>query len=82
MSPKIKRARMLFFDTRVVMECPFCGMTLLKTDYDKVRKLLDEDRMPRGKVCAKCGGVVVLKLTSSGKEKVLAKLSGLDPNSD
>jgi ribosomal protein S27E len=75
MSPKIKRAKMLFFETRVVMECPFCGMTLLKTSYHKVGKLLDDERMPRGKVCAKCGGVVVLKLNSKGREKVLSKIS-------
>jgi hypothetical protein len=75
MSPKIKRAKMIFFETRVVMECPFCGMTLLKTDYRKVGKLLDDERMPRGKVCAKCGGVVVLKLNSRGREKVLSKIS-------
>ena len=66
---------MIFFETRVVMECPFCGMTLLKTDYRKVGKLLDDEGMPRGKICAKCGRVVVLKLNAKGKEKVLSKIA-------
>ncbi len=57
------------------MECPFCGMTLLKTDYDKIRKLLNEEPVPRGKVCAKCGNVAALKLSAKGKETVLSKIS-------
>jgi len=75
MSPKIRRAKMIFFETRVVMECPFCGMTLLKTDYRKVTKLLNDQGMPRGKVCAKCGGLVAIKLNAKGKETVLSKIS-------
>jgi hypothetical protein len=50
-------------------------MTLLKTDYRKVSKLLNDQGMPRGKVCAKCGGVVVIKLNAKGKETVLSKIS-------
>ncbi|MGB6063510.1 MAG: hypothetical protein WBG50_01800 [Desulfomonilaceae bacterium] len=50
-------------------------MTLLKTDYDKIRKLLNEEPVPRGKVCAKCGNVAALKLSAKGKETVLSKIS-------
>lgn len=73
MSPKIKRAAIIFFDEQILMECPFCGRTLIKTDYKKIRKLLNEEGTPRGKVCAKCGGVAVLRLNDEAKNIVLAK---------
>jgi hypothetical protein len=56
------------------MECPFCGMTLVKSDYDKMCKLLDDCDPPRGKVCTSCGGVSVIRLTSKAKEVLREKL--------
>ena len=73
MSPKIKRATIIFFDEQILMECPLCGRTLIKTDYNKIRKLLNEEENPRGKVCAKCGGVAVLRLNDEAKNIILAK---------
>lgn len=66
----------MFFETRVVIECPFCGMTLVKTTYSKILKFLNEEGIPRGKICGKCGGVAVLHIGAKGKEIVLAKVSG------
>ncbi len=57
------------------MECPFCGMTLIKTNYEKIRKLLNDEAIPRAKVCAKCGNVAALKLSAKGKQTVLSKIS-------
>ncbi len=50
-------------------------MNLIKTNYGKLTKLLEETTLPRGKICDKCGGVVVLQLDERGKRKVLAKVS-------
>jgi hypothetical protein len=71
---KPKRASIVFYDAQIFMECPFCGQTLIKTDYQRIRRLLQEDT-PRGKNCEKCGGVAVLNLNSHSKEIIRAKLS-------
>lgn len=70
----MKRATIIFFDEQILMECPFCGRTLIKTDYNKIRKLLNDEGTPRGKVCAKCGGVAVLRLNEEAKSIILTKL--------
>jgi len=57
------------------MECPFCGQTLIKTDYQRIQKLLNEPETPRGKACQKCGGVAILNLNSQAKEIILGKLA-------
>jgi predicted DCC family thiol-disulfide oxidoreductase YuxK len=74
---KPKRASIVFYDTQIFMECPFCGQTLIKTDYQRIVKLLEVDT-PRGKTCDKCGGVAVLNLNSEARGIVLAKLSKLE----
>jgi uncharacterized Zn finger protein len=74
---KPKRVSILFFDNQIVMECPFCGRTLIKTDYERMRKLLQE-KTPRGKACEKCGGVAILNLNTQAKKIVIAKLSQED----
>lgn len=74
---KPKRASIVFFDEQILMECPFCGRTLIKTDYVRIQRLLREAETPRGKICEKCGGVAILNLNSQAKEIVLAKLSQL-----
>lgn len=74
MSPKMKRATIIFFDEQILMECPFCGRTLIKTDYQRIQKLLNEEGTPRGKVCAKCGGVAVLRLNTEAKNIIKTKI--------
>jgi hypothetical protein len=71
---KPKRASIVFYDAQIFMECPFCGQTLIRTDYQRIRRLLQEDT-PRGKACDKCGGVAVLNLNSQAKKIIRAKLS-------
>jgi hypothetical protein len=71
---KPKRASIVFYEAQIFMECPFCGQTLIRTDYQRIRRLLQEN-IPRGKACDKCGGVAVLNLNSQAKEIIRAKLS-------
>lgn len=59
------------------MECPFCGKTLIKTNYQRIRKLLYEEDTPRGKKCDKCEGIAVLTLNPKARETIVAKLSEL-----
>ncbi|WP_157212238.1 hypothetical protein [Desulfomonile tiedjei] len=74
MDPKIKVATFIFFDEQILMECPFCGRTLIKTDYSKIKKLLNEESTPRGKICEKCGGVSVLRLNAEARNIIMTKL--------
>jgi hypothetical protein len=53
---------------------PFAADDLLKTDYRKVAKLLNDQGMPCGKVWQNAA-VVVIKLNAKGKETVLSKIS-------
>jgi hypothetical protein len=71
---KPKTATVVFGEKRVIMECPFCGMTLVKSDYDRICQLLDDCDPPRGKVCASCGCIGILRLNSKAKEVLLQKL--------
>jgi hypothetical protein len=81
MDQKPKTATTVFYPTRIIMECPFCGMTLIKTDYRRICKLLEETDMPRGKVCSKCGGVAVIRLNTRAREILLQRLEekGISP---
>jgi uncharacterized Zn finger protein len=78
MAPKAKRAITVLYEEHIIIECPFCGRTLIKTNYQRIRKLLDDGGIPRGKACEKCGGVAVLKLTTDVKEKIRARLSEME----
>jgi len=74
MTAKAKAARIVLLEDMLLFECPFCGMTLIKTSYLKVRKLLEDTGDPRGKICEKCGGTVVLKINEEARKKIEAKL--------
>jgi len=39
----------------------------------KIKRLLNEEGTPSGKVCAKCGGVAILRLNEEAKNIILAK---------
>jgi|GEM_PF-751863 len=69
-----KNATVVFGERRVILECPFCGMTLVKSGYDKICKLLDDCDPPRGKVCASCGCVGILRLSSKAKAVLRQKM--------
>jgi ribosomal protein S27E len=70
---KHKVANIVFQTDKVIFECCVCGSTLLKTTYEKVRRLAEDTGPPRGKVCAKCGETIVLKLDDRAKRKVDAR---------
>jgi len=72
--PRPKPARFVFLDSQIVIECPFCGRTLLKTNYKRITKLLHYEGDPPGKFCAKCGGVAILELDSKARKTVLSKI--------
>jgi hypothetical protein len=79
MSQRYKTANTIFFDAMVIMECPFCGMTLIKTDYRRIRKLLEETDTVRGKQCKQCGEVVVIRLNTQAREELLMRIGEHDP---
>jgi hypothetical protein len=70
---KQKRALISFFDDYIVIECPHCGMRLLKTDYQKISLLFDRPTVP-GKICDTCKGVALLKLSKAEREKAQAHI--------
>jgi hypothetical protein len=74
MEAKPKRANFVLLDDFIVIECPFCGRTLLRTDYDRIKKLFNQIGAPPGKLCPKCGGVAVLQLGSIARKEVLSKI--------
>lgn len=79
MAKKIKPANLVFYDKNILFECPYCGMNLIKTDYVKIRKLLeDTGETPRGKVCDNCGGTVMLKLSSKARDIIQKRTSRAD----
>jgi predicted RNA-binding Zn-ribbon protein involved in translation (DUF1610 family) len=79
---KTKAANILFYNDMVLFECPFCGMNLIKTNYVKIRKLLDNKGAPRGKICSQCGGTVVLQVDDKQKEIIRSKTPWGDESSD
>lgn len=82
MDQKPKRTIAVLHEDKILLECPFCGTTLIRTDYEKIQKLLDYEGMPRGKVCTKCNGVAVLKLNSQDREAIRAKISARSPSDE
>ena len=68
-----KVAGIIFQGERIIFECPFCGRTLIKSNYEKCSKLLDETDAPRGKVCKQCGHTVILKLDDHARRKIASR---------
>jgi predicted RNA-binding Zn-ribbon protein involved in translation (DUF1610 family) len=77
MEAKPKRANFVLLDNRIVIECPFCGRTLIRTNYDRVKKLFNQIGAPPGKLCPKCGGVAILQLGSIARKEVLSKIQSM-----
>jgi hypothetical protein len=74
MEAKPKRANFVLLDDFIVIECPFCGRTLIRTNYNRIKKLFNQIGAPPGKLCPKCGGVAVLQLGSVARKEVLSKI--------
>lgn len=64
MNQRLRPARVVIREPSIFFECPYCGITLLRTNLSKVMKL-DKNKAGefRGKVCGQCGATVVLVLT-------------------
>jgi hypothetical protein len=73
MEQKIKRAVFILTDANILIECPFCGRTVIKTNYERIVKLYNDVGSPRGKIC-KCGAVALLKMDDDIREKIAAKI--------
>jgi len=76
MDKKYKSATIVLTDDRVLIECPFCGRSLITTDYKKIVRLLEDEGTPRGKTCGKCGGIAILRLSTEVKEEIRSKIAG------
>lgn len=74
MEVKPKRANFVLLDDSIVIECPFCGRTLIKSNYKRIGQLFNHIGAPPGKLCSKCGGVAVLQLGSRTRQEVLARI--------
>lgn len=81
MQQKAKRAVINLTPDFIYMECPFCGMKLLRTDYKKITKLLNQTESLRGRVCSNCAGVVVLNPSSKMRKEIIARIAKPDASS-
>jgi len=85
MRRKYRTVITVFSEDLILLECPFCGRTLIRTDYKKIQKLLHVEGTPRGKICSRCGGIALLRLKRDARETLLARLDdnrakpGLEP---
>ena len=75
MAPRYKRVIAVLHGDAIFLECPFCGKTLVRTNYEKMGKVIAAEGTPRGKICPKCGDVAVLKFSSEVKQAIQARLA-------
>jgi hypothetical protein len=78
---KVKRAVLVFYENQILIECPFCGKTLIRTNYDRIQRLLHIEGATRAKQCEKCGKLAALTLNSQAKKIILEKLAEKEPSS-
>jgi hypothetical protein len=80
--PKIvKRAVLVFYEDQILIECPFCGKTLIRTNYQRIRRLLNVEGPPRAKECAKCGKLAALVLNSEARKMIQERMLKEDNHS-
>ncbi|MCA1959799.1 MAG: hypothetical protein LDL33_03305 [Desulfomonile sp.] len=73
-----KPATVVFHRAKVILECPHCGQTLIRTTYDKVSRLLDASGPPRGKICEKCGKTAIFTFDEPSSAVIRARTSGTE----
>jgi hypothetical protein len=78
MELKYKIAAILLSEDRVIIECPFCGRSLVSAPYRSITRLLNDVGRLKGKVCRYCGGVALLKFSLEVREKIRAKIVAPD----
>jgi len=76
MELKYKAATIVLSEDRVIIECPFCGRSLISAPYRVITRLLNDVGRLKGKVCRKCGGVALLKFNSRLKDEIQSKNGG------
>jgi ribosomal protein S27E len=72
-----KKAVWVLLEDQVVVECPYCGRTLLTAKYGRMEKLLNYQGPVPAKICKKCSKVVLLQVGSKIREQIQAKIDGL-----
>ncbi len=82
MKDKPKKALGVLLDEQVVIECPYCGRTLLTAKYYRMDKLLNYQGAIPAKICRKCAKVVFLKVSSKVREKLEEKIHALSVPSE
>ena len=73
-----KPATVVFHRSKVILECPQCGQTLICTTYEKVCRLLDASGPVRGKVCEKCGVTAVFMFGEAASAVIRARTVDTD----
>jgi ribosomal protein S27E len=71
---KVKRAVLVFYENQILIECPFCGKTLIRTNYERIQKLLHIEGATRAKKCEKCGNLAALTLNTQARKIILGKI--------
>ena len=61
MEQKPKKAAWVLLEDQVVVECPYCGRTLLTAKYGRMEKLLNYQGAVPAKICKKCSKVMDLE---------------------
>jgi hypothetical protein len=74
----VKKAVLVFCDEQVLIECPFCGKTLIRTNYERVKRLLHVEGTPRAKQCPKCSKLAALVLSSHAKKVIREKTAAAE----
>jgi hypothetical protein len=72
-----KKAAWVLLEDQVVVECPYCGRTLLTAKYGRMEKLLNYQGPVPAKICKNCSKVVLLKVSSQLRTQIQAKIDGL-----
>jgi hypothetical protein len=71
---RVKRAVLVFYADQILIECPFCGKTLIRTNYQRIQRLLHIEGTTRAKECPKCGKLAALLLNSQAKKLIAEKM--------
>jgi ribosomal protein S27E len=77
MTDKPKRAVWVLLDHQVVVECPYCGRTILTAKYRSMDKLLNYQGAVPAKMCRKCAKIVLLRVGAKVRAKLQAKIHAL-----
>jgi phage FluMu protein Com len=80
MATRYKPALAVLHEDMIFLECPFCGKTLIRANIQKIRSLLQEEDMPRGKICPKCKDVAVFKWRGKIKQAIQERLAQYTPS--